>query len=135
MMGDIMKIVISDKGLSYSVEVAKEREPLLYGMKIGDTFDGSIIGAAGYKFKITGGSDKDGFPMRADVVSTGKMKMLLSEGAGYRASKKGERKKKMIRGSIVSEAISQLNVIGIETGPTPLSELFKKAEGENKEKK
>lgn len=128
-----MKIVISDKGLSYPVEVAKEKEPLLYGMKIGDTFDGSTIGAAGYKLKITGGSDKDGFPMRADILSTGKLRVMLSEPPGYQPSKKGERAKKMVRGSIVSEVISQLNVTVVEAGPTPLAELFKKPEGEAKE--
>lgn len=128
-----MKIVISDKGVSYSAEVAKEKEPQLYGMKLGDMFDGSVIGAAGYKFRIAGGSDKDGFPMRADIHGTGKLRVMLSEPPGYHPAKKGERVKRTIRGGIISEAISQLNVVAVESGPTPLAELFKKPEGEKKE--
>lgn len=130
-----MKIVISDKGSSFSTDVAKEKEPQLYGIKIGDMFDGSIVGAAGYKLRISGGSDKDGFPMRADILGTGKLRIMLSEPPGYRPDTKGKRVKKTIRGSIISEATAQLNVIVVETGPTPLSELFKKPEGEKKEEK
>jgi len=60
------KIVISDKlGKSLSHELKdKDAQPFL-GSKIGDTFDSSLVGLAGGKLQITGGSDKSGTPMRS----------------------------------------------------------------------
>jgi len=130
-----MKIVISDKGKSYSAEIAKEKEPQLYGMKLGDMLDGSMVGAAGYKLKLTGGSDKDGFPMRADVISVGKKRMILDSPPGYKPDAKGKRMKKTVRGGVISESVAQLNMNVIESGPTPLAELFKKPEGAAEAKK
>ena len=42
--------------------------------KIGDEIDGSIISDVfdGYKFKITGGFDKDGFAMKNGILAQGK---------------------------------------------------------------
>lgn len=129
-----MKIIIGEKGKSYSVEIPKEKEISLYGMRIGDTFDGGIIGASGYKLKITGGSDKDGSPMKKDLLSTGKTKMILTQPPGFWPSRRGERRRKTVRGAIVSEWISQLNTVVVESGPTPLAQLFPST-GEKKEKK
>ena len=130
-----MKVVIGYKGKSYVLELQKEREASLYGMKIGDTFDGAVIGAAGYLLQIRGGSDKDGFPMRADLQGGGKLKVMLSSSPGFRGGKKGERRRKMVRGSVVNEWISQLNVAVIKEGPTPLDQIFISSSGGDKEKK
>lgn len=125
-----MRIVISEPktARSYQVEIPKEREAQLYGLKIGNVFDGAIIGAPGYKLKITGGSDRDGFPMRADVEGTGRKRILLITGPGYRRKKKGEWQRKTVRGNTVSEFIVQLNCAVVEAGPMPLEEIFKKEE-------
>jgi small subunit ribosomal protein S6e len=131
-----MKIVISSKkGKAFLADLPKERERVLYGMKIGNVFEGAMLGAAGYKFRISGGSDRDGFPMRADLPGIGKTKLLLSGRPGFRPTRRGERQRKMVRGNIISEWIAQLNVVPTEEGPTPLDEIFKKAEGEKKEEK
>ena len=45
--------------------------------KIGDTFNGALIGLPGYEFKITGGSDRGGIPMRKDVHGPMKKRILL----------------------------------------------------------
>ncbi|MFQ6065147.1 MAG: S6e family ribosomal protein, partial [Candidatus Bathyarchaeia archaeon] len=59
------KIVISDPetGKSKSVESEGSRAVPLIGRKLGDVIDGSVVGMSGYRLRITGGSDKDGFPM------------------------------------------------------------------------
>ena len=64
------KIVISDpkKGKSLQRELKDDAAKGLVGKKIGDTFKGELIDLPGYEFKITGGSDKAGFPMRWDVI-------------------------------------------------------------------
>jgi len=128
-----MKIVISHKDKSYQTELPKEKEPQLYGMRVGSTLDGSIIGAAGYKLVIHGGSDKEGFPMRADLPGTGRRRIMLHDKPGYKGGEKGEIVRRLIRGNTVSEVIAQLNVVVAEAGPTPLDQLFPKAEKAKKE--
>lgn len=132
-----MKIVIGDpkSGKSYMTELPKEKEASIYGMRIGDTVDGSVMGAAGYTLKISGGSDRDGFPMKSDVPGTGKRGLLLDGPPGFRPKRKGEWKRKMVRGAAVSEWIAQLNVTVTEAGPTSLEQLFPKVEKEGKEEK
>ena|SRR3989338_131555 len=133
-----MKIVIGDpkSKRSYQVEVPKDKEGALTGLKIGDELEGGIVGAAGYKLAITGGSDKDGTPMRRDIKGAQRVRALLSGGAGFGTGKpKGMRQRKAVRGNTVSDAIAQLNVKVKEAGGKPLEELFppkEKAEGEKK---
>lgn len=49
---------------------------------MGYEFDGAILGEAfkGYRFKITGGNDKDGFTMKQGVLKNGRVRLLLSKG-------------------------------------------------------
>jgi len=129
-----MKIVISHKDMSYQAEVPKDREVHLYGLKIGDKVDGSLIGAAGYTLKITGGSDKDGFPMKADLLGGGRKSILLSKGVGFPTAKKGERSRRLVRGNTVSESIAQLNTVVETEGPTPLEQLFPRKEKKEEKK-
>jgi len=121
-----MKIVISDPkaGKTYQTELEKGKEGALTGLKIGDVFDGALAGAPGYRLRITGGSDKEGFPMRADVSGTRRTGVLLSGPPGFRPKNKGERGRKKVRGNTVSEAIAQLNTVVAEGGGKPLEELF-----------
>src|SRR3989344_2558964 len=66
-----------------------EREaPTLVGMKIGQSFDGSVVGLTGYTLEITGGSDKDGFPMRKDLEGPGRRRLVLGKGTVYRPEEK-----------------------------------------------
>jgi len=61
-----MNIVISDPktGKAYS---KKTEEPVFLNKKINESVDLGTIGLVGFKGKITGGSDKQGFPMRATI--------------------------------------------------------------------
>ena len=83
--------------------------PSLTGLKIGDSFDGTLIGLEGFKLQITGGSDKEGFPMRSDLIGPGRHEALLSGPPGFHPLAKGMRKRKLIRGNTVSADIIQLN--------------------------
>lgn len=113
-----MKLVISDQktGKSYQTEVDETKSKIFYGKKIGNEVDGGALGLAGYTLRITGGSDKEGYPMRPDVHGTDRKRILLTAGAGIRNKKIGERKKKTIRGNIVSESINQMNLIVLKAG-------------------
>ena len=121
-----MKLVISvpKTGKAFQKEISDEEAKMFYGLKIGDVVDLSPLGFKGYKAKITGGTDKDGFPMRPDVHGTGRKKVLLSRGPGVRKLKKGERIRKTVRGNVVAEDIEQLNLVIVEEGETPIEELM-----------
>ncbi|MEW6329386.1 MAG: 30S ribosomal protein S6e [Candidatus Micrarchaeota archaeon] len=125
-----MKVVISDPktGKSYQTELAKEKVGSLTGVKIGDSIDGGLVGAGGYKLQVTGGSDKDGFPMRGDVKGARKAHVLISSGAGIKPTRKGENRRKTVRGDSLSESIAQLNTKITEAGEKPLEEIFPKSE-------
>ena len=111
----IFKVIVSDKhGKSISSELKdKEAQPLL-GSRIGDLVDSSILGMSNGKFQVTGGSDKSGTPMRKDVHGGVKKYILLSKGTGMRSNREGIRKRKLIRGNIVTEEIYQLNCLLVE---------------------
>lgn len=140
----VFKFVINDKAQSYQVEKDQTQSPVL-GKKIGDTIDASFLGLDGYVLKITGGSDKDGFPMRPDVEGSIKKFMLLAKGVGFSGklkgrkkkrkatTRKGVRKRKLVRGNSVSTDTSQINCVVQQYGPRPLAELLPKAPKAEKE--
>lgn len=106
------KLVISDtKGKSISQELKDRSAQPLVGSKIGAVVDAAVIGVAGGKLKITGGSDKSGTPMRSDVHGGVKKYVLLSTGVGNRSE---ARIRKLVRGNMVTEEIYQLNCMLIE---------------------
>jgi small subunit ribosomal protein S6e len=109
------KLVVSDnKGKSVSQELKDRAANPLLGSKIGEIIDSSIIGIAGGKMKITGGSDKSGTPMRPDVHGGVKKYVLLSKGVGMKNATKGNRIRKLVRGNMVTEEIYQLNCFLVE---------------------
>ena len=71
----------------------------------------------GYVFKITGGNDKQGFPMKQGVLLPHRVRLLLSKGHScYRPRRSGERKRKSVRGCIVGNDISALSVTIVKQG-------------------
>ena len=137
------KIVVSEPKSRKAWQIEKEA-PLLVGKKIGEDFDGSLIGLSGFKLQVTGGSDKDGFPMRPDLEGSQRKKALLTKGIGFRGRKKikkkifkvkGLRKRKYIRGNTVSDEIMQVNCKIVE-GEGDIPKLLgiqpKAKEGEEK---
>ncbi|MCX8200155.1 MAG: 30S ribosomal protein S6e [Candidatus Micrarchaeota archaeon] len=130
-----MKLNLSEKdGNTYKVELDADKARMLIGKKIGDEVEGDLIGAPGYTFIVTGGSDISGFPMRADVPGAGKKMLLLSSGTGIRKTKKGERLRKPVRGNTVSDQIAQLNLVVKASGAQKLAELFPKPEKKEEKK-
>ena len=109
------KLVVSDPktGKAISKELKDQLAQPLIGLKIGDIFDAEVIGIPG-KIKITGGSDKAGFPMRTDVLGGVKKYVLLTKGVGLRKAEKGERRRKLVRGNTITEEIYQVNAVLVE---------------------
>ncbi|WP_457615026.1 30S ribosomal protein S6e [Methanopyrus sp.] len=120
------KVVVADpeKARSYQVEVKGENAEKLIGKRIGDVINGEIVGLSGYKLKITGGTDKDGFPMRPDIHGPVRVRLLLSGPPGFHPRRKGERRRKTVRGNTISEDIVQVNTVIVEYGDEPVEELL-----------
>jgi small subunit ribosomal protein S6e len=99
----------------------------LIDRRIGNELEGSIIADLfdGYIFKITGGFDKDGFAMKNGILTQGRKRILLSKGStnfkfksGYHRD--GVRKRKLVRGCIVSPDIKVLNLKIMKIGSQPI---------------
>jgi len=106
------KIIVSDSetGKSKAVELEGPKAVPIIGLKLGDVVDGSVVGMSGAKLQITGGSDKDGFPMRQNVHGGVRVGIILSDGVGFHPQQQGERRRKTIRGNIITEEIVQINM-------------------------
>ncbi|CAJ0750431.1 10259_t:CDS:2, partial [Entrophospora sp. SA101] len=71
----------------------------------------------GYVFRITGGNDKQGFPMKQGVLRNDRVRLLLSKGHScYRPRRTGERKRKSVRGCIVGSDLSVLSLVIAKQG-------------------
>ena len=123
------KLVISDpeskKAIQYELDDAKTNA--LVGKAVGDIIEGDVLGLPGYKLKITGGSDKAGFPMRPDVHGSGTKRILIRGPPGFKPKRKGIAKRKTVRGRELGPDISQVNMRVEEKGSTPLEELITQA--------
>jgi len=122
------KVIVSDPetGKSNFVEIEGTRAVPLIGRKSGETIDGAIVGLSGQKVQITGGSDKDGVPMRPNIHGGVRASVVLSEGVGFKTPQFGERKRKTLRGNTITEDIVQINMKIVKTP--------EKAEKKEKEK-
>src|ERR671918_388012 len=126
-----LKLVVSDlTGKSTSKEIKDISAQPLLGSKLGDILDSSVIGIGEGKMKITGGSDKSGTPMRADVHGGVKKYVLLSRGVGMKSPLEGARVRKLVRGSLVTEEIYQINCSLVE-GNLPHNQVKKGEESPN----
>ena len=107
----------------------------LIGKKINDVLKGEAIDFPGYEFKITGGSDNSGFPMRWDVNGSQRKKILISSGVGIKKKKRhGIRLRKSVTGNSISENTSQINMKIIKYGPKPLDAPTKEEKPAEKKK-
>lgn len=110
------------KGLTKLIEI-DEKKFRFEGMKIGDTIKGGLVGFPNYEFKITGGSDSSGFPMRRDVHGPVKKKILVSKrGTGYKPKRKGQKRRKTVRGNEITFDMTLINLSVVKYGE---AELFK----------
>lgn len=98
--------------------------------RLGEEIDGGQLGEdyKGYVFKIKGGSDKEGFPMKQGVMTSDRVRLLLREGVScfhrYRKQKRyGTRKRKSVRGCIISSEIILINLVITKKGEQEIPDL------------
>lgn len=124
------KINISDKGKSWKLETEAES---LVGKSIGDKVEGKEVAQdlEGYELEITGGSDMSGFPLWKKAEGLGLKRVLLTRGFGMQDRREGIRLRKTVRGKVISNMVSQINLKVIKSGKKQLAEIFSE---QNKEK-
>jgi len=130
------KLVLSDAkaGRAYNVSVSGGSANAFLGKRIGDEVDGAPVGLGGYRMRISGGSDRNGNPMRADLPGMARRRLLLSAGTGFHPRLEGERRRKMTRGNEITPDLVQINAVVTAYGEKPLGDYFRKGEEKPAEK-
>lgn len=124
-----MKLIISDPqtGCTKLFEVDDEKKLLpFYEKRIGAEVPGDSIGEdfAGYVLRVTGGNDKQGFPMMQGVLVNHRVRLLFKKGMPcYRERRAGSMKRKSVRGCIVAPDISALNLTVVRRGEKDIEGL------------
>jgi len=130
-----MKLHIGNPATSCNKSIPIDDENKLrvfYEKRIGQEVEADSLGDEfkGYVFKITGGSDKAGFPMKQGVLTSSRVQLLIPRGElGFQRwrGRRGERRRKSVRGCIVSSDIAALNLIIVKKGDKDLEGLTEEA--------
>ncbi|KAJ2124101.1 40S ribosomal protein S6 [Coemansia sp. RSA 720] len=114
-------------GSQKSFSIDDERKVrVFYDKQISDEVPGDTVGDEfkGYVFRITGGNDKQGFPMKQGVLVPSRVRLLLSAGHScFKARRSGERRRKSVRGCIVGPDLSVLSLVIIKQGENEIPGL------------
>merc|ERR1712100_584889 len=125
----VMKLNIAwpETGAQKSIDIDDDKKLLPFFDKrisqevaldsLGDEF-------VGYRARITGGNDKQGFPMMQGVLTPDRVRLLLRKGSKCcRQRRTGEMKRKSVRGCIVSQELSVLNLVLVKKGESEIAGL------------
>lgn len=97
-----------------------------YDRRMSHDVDATVLGDdwSGYVVRISGGNDKQGFPMAQGVLVNHRVRLLMTKGSTYyRPRVKGERKRKSVRGCIVGPDLAVLNLVVVKKGPADIPGL------------
>merc|ERR1711977_61071 len=111
-------------GMQKCIDVDDDKKLLpFFDKRIAQEISGDSLGDEfkGYRFRISGGNDKQGFPMLQGVLTPDRVRLLLKKGSKcYRQRRTGEMKRKSVRGCIVSQELSVLNFVIVKKGEAEL---------------
>jgi len=103
----------------------KKLRPFL-DKRISQEVDASCLGNEwkGYVVRISGGNDKQGFPMKQGVLTNNRVRLLLARGHScYRERRSGERRRKSVKGCIVDSNLSVLALVIVKKGEQEIDGL------------
>jgi len=131
-----LKVVVSDPktGRAYNVDASGGAAGSIVGKRIGDEVDAAALGLAGYRIRITGASDRTGIPAKKGIPGAGRRNLLLAGGIGFHPTMDGERRRKTVRSSEITQDFVQVNASVTAYGEKSLDEHFPKVAGEKTEK-
>jgi small subunit ribosomal protein S6e len=124
-----MKLNISNPatGAQKLIEVEDDRKIRAFlDKRISQEVDASCLGSEwkGYVFRVSGGNDKQGFPMKQGVLTSNRVRLLMAKGAScYRERRSGERRRKSVKGCIVDLNMSVLALTIVKKGDEEIDGL------------
>lgn len=106
----------------------EKRVSIFYDKRMGAEVVGDNLGEEfkGYIFKVTGGQDRDGFPMKQGIMVKGRVRILLEDIKDqkcYRPHRSGARQRKSVRGCIVGGDINVLALSIVKKGDKDIEGL------------
>merc|ERR1711881_437080 len=114
-------------GMQKCLQIDDDKKLLpFFDKRIAQEISGDSLGDEfkGYRFRISGGNDKQGFPMLQGVLTPDRVRLLLKKGSKcYRQRRTGEMKRKSVRGCVVSQEISVLNLVITRKGAAEIAGL------------
>lgn len=113
-------IANSPTGQEKTLDIDDEKKVrVFYDKKIGDEVEGHHLGEDynGYVFKIKGGNDKQGFPMKSGVFANHRVRVLLKPGNKcFKPRRDGQRRKKSVRGCICGPDLAVISLTVVKKG-------------------
>jgi len=122
-----LNIANAGAGLQKIVEIEDDKMLLpFFDKRMGAEVPGDSLGEEfkGYVFKISGGNDKQGFPMMQGVLCNNRVRLLFKKGMKtYRPRRQGSFKRKSVRGCVVGPDLAVLDLVLVSKGPTDIPGL------------
>ena len=112
------RVTVSDRntGSAHQIEISGSQANKFADKSIKNTIGEDTVGLPRYTLKITGGTDKDGFPMRSGLPGPRRRKILIVGGVGFKSPVDGMRRRKTIKNKKISTEIGQINTAVEEYG-------------------
>jgi len=124
-----MKLNIANptSGMQKLIEVDDDKKLMpFFDKRMAAEVPGDSLGDEykGYVFRITGGNDKQGFPMKQGILSSGRVRLLFSKGMScFRERRNGCRKRKSVRGCIVGSDLAVMSLVIAKKGDEDIEGL------------
>jgi len=123
-------VALPGNGTQKLIEMDDEKKiRQFFDKRMSQEVEGSALGEQfeGYVFRISGGFDKQGFPMKQGVMVNHRVRLLLGKGHScFRERRHGERKRKSVRGCITGPDLSVINLVVVKQGSKDIPGLTDK---------